>query len=226
MINIEEQQKLFARISKKLPRKIEVYAIGGTAMMFLGLKENTLDVDLIFSNPDERKIFKETAKSLGFNDLSAEILYGKKDNSPEMVVISDVRFDLFLFKVISSNFSIGMQKRATQIHEFGNLIIRVADPNDVLIMKSVTSRNKDFDDIVSIINKGPIDWDIIVGEAREQVKLGNEISIMSLGEKLEKLSNQKLISVPKDISDKIWKLFSKQVKEKSKSGKEKSKKVK
>src|SRR3989338_8661127 len=128
MINIEEQQNLFIRLAEKLPRKIEAYAIGGTALMFSGLKENTLDVDLIFSNAEDRKVFKETAKSLDFKDSSVEIVYGKKDNTPEMVALSGVRLDLFLFKVITSNFSIGMQKRPTQIHEFANkLIIRVAD---------------------------------------------------------------------------------------------------
>ncbi len=217
MIDIVEQQNLFMRIAKKLPRKIEAYAIGGTAMMFLGLKENTLDVDLIFSSAEDRKVFKETAKSLDFKESSAKIVYGKRDNAPEMVVLSDVRLDLFLFKVITSNFSAGMQERAKQIHEFGNLIIRIADPSDILIMKSATSREKDLDDIVSIANKSRINWDIIVEESKEQVKLGNETAIMALGEKLEKLANRKLIAVPKDISDKIWKLFNKQVRNKAKN---------
>jgi nucleoid-associated protein YejK len=109
-----------------------------------------------------------------------------------------------------------MQKRATQIHEFADkLIIRVADPNDILIMKSVTSRDKDLDDIVAIVNKSRINWEVIVEEAKEQVKLGNEIAIMGLGEKLEKLTNQKVITVPKEISDELWKLFTKQVKDKA-----------
>jgi len=30
-------------------------------------------------------------------ESSAEIIYGKKENTPEMVTISDVRLDLFLF---------------------------------------------------------------------------------------------------------------------------------
>jgi hypothetical protein len=217
MIGIEEQQNLLIRVAEKLPRKIEAYAIGGTAMMFLGLKGNTLDIDLVFSNAEDRKIFRETAKSLGFKDSSAEIVYGKRDNAPEMVVISDVRFDLFLFKIVSSNFSADMQKRATQLHEFANkLFIKVANPSDILIMKSATSREKDTEDIVSIVNKSHIDWNILVEEAKEQVRLGNEAAILSLGEKLEKLSNRKIIAVPKEILDKLWKLLHKQVKDKAK----------
>ncbi len=217
MIDIKEQQNLFTRIAKKLPQKIEVYAIGGTAMLFLGLKELTLDVDIVFSNAEDRKVFLETAKSLDFQESSAEIVYGKKDNTPEMISLSDVRFDLFLFKIINSTFSTDMQERATQMHEFANnLIVKVADPSDILIMKSVTSREKDLEDIIALVNRGNIDWNAVVEESGEQVWLGNESAILALGEKLEKLANRKLITLPKGILDKIWKLLKKQVRKKGK----------
>ena len=38
MISIEQQQKLLLNVSKELDKQINVYAIGGTAMMFLGFK--------------------------------------------------------------------------------------------------------------------------------------------------------------------------------------------
>lgn len=217
MIDIKEQQNMFLRIAEKLPKKLEIYAIGGTAMMFLGLKDKTIDVDLVFSSVEDRKIFKETVKLLDFKDTSAEIVYGKRENAPEMVKLGEVRLDLFLFKIISSYFSVGMQKRALQIHEFmDKLIIKVANPNDILVMKSVTSRDKDDEDIVSIIKDNRVDWNNIIEEAKTQVSMGNEVAILSLGEKLERLSNKKLISVPKEVLDKLWNLLNKQVKKKSK----------
>ena len=220
MITIVEQQNLLTRIAEKLPKKIEVYAIGGTAMMFLGLKQTTVDVDLVFSNVEDRVLFKETIHSLGFKNSSAEIVYGRRENTPEMAMLLDVRLDLFLFKILSSYFSKGMQQRAVQIHEFvDNLIVRVADPHDILIMKSVTSRDKDLDDIIAIVNNSRINWDLVVEEATEQVRLGNETAILGLGEKLEKLSNRKMIVVPKVILDRLWDLLSRQVKKKSRERK-------
>src|SRR3989344_5518700 len=110
-----------------------------------------------------------------------------------------------------------MKNRANQTHEFGgNLLIKIADPSDILIMKSVTGRAKDNEDIISIINNNKLNWNVILDEAKEQVKLGNKRAIMGLGEKLEKLINQNAISVPKSVTDALWKLFKEQVKKKSK----------
>lgn len=219
MINIQDQNKLFRDISRNISKRIEVYAIGGTAMMFLGLKKTTVDVDVVFSNKEDRKLFKDAITSLGYEDIDAKIVYGVRENTPLVAKIGEVRLDLFLFKIITSTFSDAMKARAKETHEFGNLIIKIADPNDILIMKSATAREKDNEDIVSLVNNDRIDWNVIIKEIEEQVNLGNEIAIMSLGEKLEKLNNKGIISVPKEVSDKIWKLFKKQVKEKAKKSK-------
>lgn len=224
MININNQEALFNEIGRALPKKIIVYSIGGTAMMLQGLKGETLDIDLVFDKEGDRKTFIETLESMKFRKDERRVIerYGLKKNTPEMLRLEsdEFTFDLFLNKIVSSIFSEGMKSRAKQTHEFGsNLIIRAADPHDILIMKSLTGRAKDEEDILSIINNNKINWDLIVEEAREQVRLGNEIAIMNLGEKLEKLANQKIIMVPKEISDKIWKLFTKQVKDKGRKKK-------
>ncbi len=216
MIDIQQQEAMFIAIGNVLPRKIEVYAIGGTALMLRGIKNATLDIDIVFDKTGDRSEFMNALRKLGAKESDVTLVYGLKNNTPRMLKFDNCRFDIFMNKIITSTFSNAMKERAKQIHEFGSLIIKVADPNDILIMKSVTSRDKDLDDIVEIVNKTRINWEVIVEEAKEQVRLGNEIAIMGLGEKLEKLANRKLIVIPKDISDKIWKLFNKQVKDKAK----------
>ena len=59
MISIEKQQKLLLDISRKLKSPITVYAIGGTAMMFLGFKDATLDIDIVFENEGDRNTAKD-----------------------------------------------------------------------------------------------------------------------------------------------------------------------
>jgi hypothetical protein len=216
MIDIQQQEAMLIAIGKIISKKISVYAIGGTAMMLRGIKNSTLDIDIVFDKKSDRDEFMDALRKLGAKDSDIILVYGLKNNTPLMLEFDNYRFDMFMNKIITSTFSEAMKERAKQIHEFGNLIVKVADPNDILIMKSVTSREKDSEDIIAIINKSHIDWNIIIEEAKEQVSLGNETAILGLGEKLEKLTNRKLITVPKEISNKLWKLFNKQVKDKAK----------
>ena len=81
-------------------------------------------------------------------------------------------------------------------------------------MKCVTSRTKDWEDITSIIMKNDINWDIIIDEAQQQVNLGNESAILLLGEKLEKLNNEKIIYIHKQILDKLWEMLKEQINKK------------
>ena len=68
MINLENQRTLLLTIAERIPKKMIIYAIGGTAMMLLGLKRETLDVDLVFSSEKERLMFKDIAFSLGYTE--------------------------------------------------------------------------------------------------------------------------------------------------------------
>ena len=217
MIDIKEQEELFILLGNTLKKRIYTYAIGGTAMMLKSIKDATLDIDLVFDKKEEREDIIIALKEIGAKDFDTAIVYGEKENIPVMLAIKRGHIDLFMNKIITSIFSEKMKERAEQIHEFGkNLIIKVADPHDVIIMKSVTSRAKDIEDIVRIAKKINVDWNIIIQEAKNQVKLGNEKAILSLGEKLEKLNNAKAIIIPKDVLGKLWTLLKKQIDKKAK----------
>jgi len=205
MISIEKQQGLLLAISKKLKKPIRVYAVGGTAMMFLGFKDATLDIDLVFENKEDREVFKEAIKSLGYNAMDATIVYGGRPNRPEMFTLGDERFDLFVKEVIDFIFSEEMQKRAKQTHQFeGNLILKVADPNDIILMKCATDRLKDLDDAKSIITNFKVDWDLIFKESQNQKELGKIRAMFDLGYFIEKLENKFKMQISKKIKDDLW----------------------
>ena len=215
MISIDEQQKLLINISKRLKKKIIVYAIGGTAMMFLGFKESTLDIDLVFGNEKDREAFKEAVKSLGFQEMDSVIAYGGKKNSPQMLKLGDERFDLFVLEVISSVFSKQMMERATQLHQFGDtLFVRIADPHDIILMKCATDKLKDKDDARKIIESVKINWDITFKEAENQIKLGKERAAFDLGLFLEYIKLNMNLNIPQNILNKLFKVVEKQAKDK------------
>lgn len=217
MITIDEQQKLFLNIARMLNKKITAYAVGGTAMMFLGIKDSTLDVDLVFENEKDKDTFKEVIKSLGYKEIDAIKVYGARRNQPEMLKLNDERFDLFVINVMDFVFSENMQKRAESIHQFGeNLILKIADLHDIILMKCATDRLKDKDDARRIINLGKIKWELFVEEAKKQIELGKDKAAFELGCFLEELKNKMNVEIPQEILDELFEIVKKQAEEKQK----------
>ena len=218
MISILDQTNLLVQIGNNLSRKVICYAIGGTAMMFLGFKEATKDIDLVFTTKDDRALFKEVAKSLGYKEMDSVIVYGVRNNRPEMIDLGDSRLDLFFLDVIDFTFSEKMQQRAIQIHEFGkNLTLKIADKHDIILMKCVMNRTKDEDDIVNIIKKDDINWDILIEESKVQVSLGRDCAYLYMGDLTEKLVNVHHLNVDKKIPDTFFNLLEEQAKTKKES---------
>ena len=218
MISIEEQQKLFIEISRRLDKEITVYAIGGTAMMFLGIKDSTLDIDLVFETERDKEVFKDAIKPLGYSNIDSAIVYGGKTNAPEMMKRGDERFDLFVINVIDFIFSDTMQQRAEQIYQFGaNLILKVADSHDIILMKCATDRLKDRDDAKKIIESSKIDWQTIVNEAKKQINLGKTDTAWELGYFLEDLKNDLKVEVPQVVLDELFGILKNQIEKRKKN---------
>ena len=174
--------------------------------------------DLVFTKKDDRKLFKEIAKSLGYKEMNPVIVYGVKNNCPEMINLGDSRLDLFLVEVIDFIFSENMQNRAEQIHQFGkNLILKIADKHDIILMKCATNRIRDEEDIVNIVKINDIDWKILIDEAKKQIELGKEGVFLEMGTLIEKLKYKYKFDIPKEIGDTFFELLKKQAELKKKN---------
>ncbi|HLD37790.1 MAG TPA: DUF6036 family nucleotidyltransferase [Candidatus Nanoarchaeia archaeon] len=211
MISIDEQQAILLSIARELKKQVTAFAVGGTAMMFLGLKNSTLDIDLVFESIESREEFIKAAGKIGFSSLDSAAIYGKRENIPEMLKLDDFRLDLFVSNVIDFIFSEEMQKRAKTIRQFEkNLILKIADVHDIILMKCATSRLKDIDDAKAIIQTTGINWNLIVEEAKNQLSLGKERAILDLGSFLEKLGGMNL-NIPNNVLNELWALLEKQI---------------
>jgi hypothetical protein len=212
MITIDQQQKLLLSVARRLKQPVTAYAVGGTAMMFLGFKDATLDIDLVFESGKDREIFKDAINELGYKEMDAVQVYGVKRNCPEMFRRDDERFDLFVVEVIDFIFSEDMRKRAEQVHQFRDkLILKIANPHDIILMKCATSRQKDKDDARKIIDATKIDWDIIIGEAKKQIQLGKDKAAFELGGFLEELKTGMDMDIPKRVLDQLYGIVEKQI---------------
>ena len=206
MINTEDQEALFKLIADYLDADIEGIAIGGTAMMFHNYKTTTKDIDLVFKNNKDRKIFIRATEKLGYRQESARFLYDEKrmksDNKPLLYSRGEERFDLFTkdvfgFKIPFENFA--------QRHDYlgkKELIIFTIPKEWLILLKSITNREKDYEDIETIVKiEKDIDWNLIIDEAIKQKKQVPWI-LIDLEEKMQKL--KKIAFIKKEYFDKIY----------------------
>lgn len=211
MIQQEDQENLFRLISSYIKKDIVCYAFGGTAMMYYGYKTATKDIDILFDAAEACNAFIDAICLLGYKRASMISVYptnlNKEKRKPEMFTRGDERFDLFLNYVFQTVFRKEMRQRFFARHDYtmgiNTLTVFVLSKEDIIFLKSITRREKDFDDIVTIVQReNNINWDLIIEEARWQSKHGDGWAIMDLEETMQRL--KKIIFLKKEYFEKLY----------------------
>jgi hypothetical protein len=171
-IGESELAELFLEIGNSLDSTIEVYLIGGGAMAFQGLKESTRDIDIILDNHGSATRMSDSLRALGY--MESEFIpadAGRISDAIMLERIDGVRFDLFIGRVCNGLFlSESMKDRAQPRSIFGKMELRICSMEDVFLLKSVTERSRDLDDMASIYRAG-LDDNILLDECDEQNRL-------------------------------------------------------
>lgn len=206
-MNFDEQLEFFKLIGKELKEKVECYTIGGSAMMFYGAKVDTRDVDLVFLNKRELEQVKNVLFRIGFEEKKILVKifkhYEIAKNEPVMMIRKDTRFDLFLNEIISFKMTDSIIERIKESHEFNNLVVKIVSPEDIILMKCATEREKDRIDALGLLKKFDIKWDIIIEEAIHQTKIGKLLYPVFLFDFLYELKEDLKADIPKKVLDKI-----------------------
>jgi len=208
---------LFEEINEKLTQKVNVYIIGGAALLLEGLKPATKDIDLIFENENHYISFNNALPSINFKVKIPSFEYEKMALS-KIMERDDYRIDAFLKKVCKRfELSNNMIKRSDVVHKLKNIIVYKCSNEDIFLFKSMTDRPGDLDDCIEIIKKG-INWNTIKDELIYQIKNnGEDVWITWVGERFDELI-EKGISIPiiKEI-DKLRDDYFKEIEEKYRS---------
>lgn len=208
MINTQDQENLLRLIADYLEKDIDCIAIGGTAMMFLGYKNTTKDIDLVFKNREDRDFFIKAIEKLGYTQTSTKLVYKKNPqttNKPILYTRGEERFDMFIRDIFG--FEIDFKSESiTQRRDFigkKELIVYVLDKEHIILLKSITNRDKDIEDMKTIVTKEPsINWNLIITLAVEQRKNKPWI-LLDLEEKMQHL--KKIVFIKKEYFDRIYK---------------------
>lgn len=204
MIEIKEHTELFKLVGERLKSPVECMAIGGSAMLFYGLKTATKDVDIVFFSQGDLDSFIRILIESGF---SRKIIGdGKpKKGIPIVMERGDARLDLFPESVFHFIISSDMKERVKQKHEFDNLTVGIISHEDIIVLKSVTDREGDRTDVKNIVAKLDVTWDSIIKEVQWQSDNGDKAFTVYLFDFLEDLKEMGS-DIPKDVLRKIRKI--------------------
>jgi hypothetical protein len=195
MITHNDQLRLFELIAHSLEQDVTCYAFGGTAMMFYGYKDETKDIDVLFEEEKERKEFIRIISRLGFAEKSPFKIYIpeklRDKHRPLMYARDDYRFDLFVSCIFKTKLSPQMKDDAYAVHEFKGektLIVHVLRKEHLVMLKAVTERQNDFDDIKTIVTKEKqFDWNYLIDETLWQGSHGDTWVVLDVEKMLKEL---------------------------------------
>ncbi len=167
-----EKDILFSEIeyiSRSLHTEIDIFLIGGLAMIHHGLKAVTKDIDIVLSDEQKAVKFQEHLIRNGFirtDPISSE--YRRLEAFSMFERPGGYRFDIFVQRVCGKlTLSEKMKERSTGISIPGKLVLNIVSTEDLFLFKSITGRDDDLADMRMIAVSG-LDWSIIDEEMRDQ----------------------------------------------------------
>ena len=181
--------RLLDEVSSVLDVHVDLYMIGGGAMMFLGSKGYTKDLDVVVSNETEYHKMIDALSRIGF--VSDRPTKGMDNtNLSDTQVRGVYRVDLFDRTVCGElRLSETMKERSVIRYESQTITLHSCSPEDIFLLKSVTEREGDISDCNNLIRLSEkFDWGSFLEELRIQMSFGEPIWITYVVERLLKMN--------------------------------------
>lgn len=165
-------EKELKNINKHLNKPINIYIFGGGAMSFYDLKTATKDIDVLLPSEIEASSLIKALYKSGYNKIETKDPIYIKMKTREIIENTDgFRWDIFVKKICGGlTFSEEMQQRSKKYKDFKNIKTYLVSPEDIFILKSVTSRLRDREDMFTLFSHG-LNIEIIKKEIQKQTKL-------------------------------------------------------
>jgi hypothetical protein len=199
--DFKKVEYFFRELDTHLAKKINIFIIGGAALLYQEIKLATKDIDIIVETKEEFLELQKTLIKLKFRTTKPGINY-ERLNLSQIFQKEDIRIDLFEKKVCGKFYlSKNMIKRAKLIFDLNKSDIFLLSNEDIFLFKTMTEREGDLTDCISLAKKG-IEWTQILSELQNQTKNNHkEIWITWVGERLDILEDRGLnIPIMKEIN--------------------------
>lgn len=188
---------IFDKIGSALEKPLRIYVFGGQNMLMRGLKAATKDIDIIVENENDFKILNSTLRAIGYSPV-AEITLEDKKLSPSGIYIAEKlpRLDVFT-KTIAGAFTLteDMKKR-TEPRKYNKLIVGLLSPNDIFLLKAITDREGDIEDMSILARTSNLNWKNIFRTYMEEEKLTKRHFCFTILDNIEILQEKYDVKIP------------------------------
>ena len=210
-------ESLFHELNDALQKSVHTYIIGGAALLGRGIKAATKDIDIVVATREEFLEFQKALDSINFAPTTPGKEYTHM-NLSQIFQRGEFRIDLFE-KEVCGKFSLSksMMKRGEKVMKFKNLHVFLCSNEDIFLFKTMTERDGDLLDCISIATTQSPDWNSILDELKHQIKeTKQDIWITWVGERLDILKERGLdIPILKEVDilrEKFFEDFEKKIK--------------
>jgi hypothetical protein len=183
-------------LGKTLKQKVTIFVAGGAAMAFLGLKIATKDIDVIVRTNAEVSLLDSCLRHMGYAPPKTTLEHVQMKTSAILENSQGFRWDIFQQTLAGKlSLSDGMISRSQLFGSIGKLKLRILSKNDIFLLKSVTDRDLDLEDM-RVIAESSVDWETIRKECQLQARNSGQIWENALCEKLVELRKTRNITSP------------------------------
>lgn len=157
-------EKEFEKLNEILQEQVNLYLIGGGSMSFQKYKSATKDIDVVVRSNSELNLIKAALESMGYIIPAIRGPYEQMGASVILENADEFRWDIFVNVICGGlQLSEGMIERSQELFKMKNVSIYIISPEDIFVFKSITTRDRDREDMYSLFSKG-LDFDIIEKE--------------------------------------------------------------
>lgn len=169
-------EALFGALGSEIESPVDAYLIGGENMRIKGLKDSTRDCDIVVGTGREAGAVAGALRRLGYSEST---LVGSDARIRPMRVFehpSKSRIDLFCRTVAGKMDLSGAMKKAAAASAFGRLRLCLIADEHVFLLKAVTGREGDIDDMASLASgssehgRKRFDWNAVFDGIAEQIR--------------------------------------------------------
>src|SRR3989338_306036 len=135
----------FLNLLADLDEELELYALGGTAMVLKGIKESTKDIDFITTK--DKQVLRNLLIQAGLKEKSSGI--------PNIWNFEDIRLD-FIYddgQIMGVPLTTNWKEDSKLIKQIGKIKLFRLNWLDIIITKIARAENRDYEDMITIIRK-------------------------------------------------------------------------